>query len=98
MAEGSLIMAPGASLPSTALTPFATLHTGGVLDTSVTHIMPGSKTAGSDVASSTASPAPAAAPSMSVLDKGQMVQGIFNGGCECDNERCAGRSQSGHRL
>lgn len=75
-------MAPGASLVSTALTPIATLHTGGVLDASVTHIMPGSQTASLAVASSTAGAAPAAAPSMSVIDKGRMVQGIFNGECE----------------
>lgn len=87
-------MAPGASLASTALNPVATLHTGGVLDASVAHTMPGSQpTVTSVVASSTAGAAPAAKPSMSVIEKGGMMQGIFNGEFECDNGRCAGRSQ-----
>lgn len=98
MADGSLIMAPGASLLSTALTPVATLHTGGVLDASVTHAMPGSETATLAIASSSASLVPAAKPSMSVLDKGQMIQGIFNGEyCEMRQTMRAatGRSQAG---
>lgn len=90
-------MAPGASLASTALTPIATLHTAGVLGTSITHAMPGSQPTAQVgtpvVASSTAGAAPAAKPSMSVIDKGRMMQGIFNGEFECDNGRCAGRSQ-----
>lgn len=92
MADGTLIMAPGASMPGadSAVAPVATLHTGGVLSTAATHIMPASHSRPTGQigvpavanASGTASLAPAASTSMNatqLIGKGQMVQGIMNG-------------------
>lgn len=99
MADGTLIMAPGASLPTTALTPVATLHTDGLLSVSATlthaslsHALPGSQPTGEALEVVSASLAPAAKPSHSmnatqIIEKGRMVQGIFSG--ECDTAMCA---------